>query len=96
MENRDAFVVGSATAPAEKHLQEDAIKSTVNIDDEKPLNDAVHNDIAYGFYIESLAMDPARRAALAPKVRRKLDMIVLPAVSLPFKSSCLSKDKNTK
>ena len=42
----------------------------------------MHTDIAYDLYIESLAMDPEHRAQLAAKVKRKLDLIVLPAVSI--------------
>jgi len=45
----------------------------------------MHTDIAYDLYIESLAMDPERRAELAARVKRKLDMIVLPAVGSPWR-----------
>lgn len=42
---------------------------------------AVHTDVALGLYKESLTFDPDRRELVAAKVRRKLDMILLPTAS---------------
>lgn len=43
--------------------------------------DALHSDIAYGLYKDSLLLDPLERGMLAKTVRRKLDFILLPMVS---------------
>lgn len=71
-----------------------AQKDDIPIEDEKLIQTAVHTDIAHGLYLESLTMDPEHRAALAAKVRRKLDMIVLPAVS-PHTYACTSTAHRT-
>lgn len=39
-----------------------------------------HTDIGYDYYLESQAMDPARRDAIAKQVLRKIDFILLPSV----------------
>jgi len=58
-------------------------------DDGKLVSPAIHTDIAYDLYIESLTMDPERRQELAVKVKRKLDLIVLPAVRPPQRPGLL-------
>jgi hypothetical protein len=44
-------------------------------------SDQDHTDIGYGFYQESLEMDPVEREMLAKRVKKKLDFILLPMVS---------------
>jgi hypothetical protein len=46
-------------------------------------SDQDHTDIGYGFYQESLEMDPVEREMLAKRVKKKLDFILLPMVILP-------------
>ncbi len=49
------------------------------------LNDDVHNDLGHDMYLASLQIDPAERDAIAKRVKRKLDFIVLPIVSSLYK-----------
>jgi hypothetical protein len=63
----------------EKSMGRDAASDAVE-DGKLVTAPGMHTDIAYDLYIESLTMDPEHRARLANKVKRKLDMIVLPAV----------------
>jgi len=72
---------GEVPAVDEKAAEGDMASNTAE-DAKLATAPGMHTDIAYDLYIESLAMDPERRAELAARVKRKLDMIVLPAVSL--------------
>ncbi|KAJ0305330.1 hypothetical protein Brms1b_010873 [Colletotrichum noveboracense] len=48
-----------------------------------------HTDIGYDYYLESQAMDPARRDAIAKQVLRKIDFILLPSVYTFLHQMCL-------
>ncbi|KAJ0279585.1 hypothetical protein CBS470a_009197 [Colletotrichum nupharicola] len=50
-----------------------------------------HTDIGYDYYLESQAMDPARRDAIAKQVLRKIDFILLPSMCLIYLMSFLDK-----
>ncbi|KAI8282142.1 hypothetical protein K4K60_003720 [Colletotrichum sp. SAR11_57] len=50
-----------------------------------------HTDIGYDYYLESQAMDPARRDAIAKQVLRKIDLILLPSMCLIYLMSFLDK-----
>jgi len=52
-------------------------------------SDQDHTDIGYGFYQESLEMDPVEREMLAKKVKKKLDFILLPMVPPHITSSII-------
>ncbi|KAI8229273.1 putative transporter [Colletotrichum sp. SAR 10_86] len=50
-----------------------------------------HTDIGYDYYLESQAMDTARRDAIAKQVLRKIDFILLPSMCLIYLMSFLDK-----
>ncbi|KAF9880446.1 hypothetical protein CkaCkLH20_02400 [Colletotrichum karsti] len=50
-----------------------------------------HTDIGYEYYLQSQGMDPAQREAIAKKVLRKIDFILLPAMCLVYLLSFLDK-----
>lgn len=51
-----------------------------------------HTDIGYDYYLESQAMDPARRDAIAKQVLRKIDFILLPSVGILAHQNVIVKD----
>lgn len=64
----------------EKELDSGAADGVIEEFDGSP-ESALHTDIAFSLYNESLALDPTRRAQVAARVKRKLDFILLPMVS---------------
>lgn len=51
----------------------------------KPIHDTTHADSGLGVYAEALELDPEHLEQLAKKVLWKLDLILLPLVSLSEK-----------
>jgi hypothetical protein len=45
--------------------------------------DQDHTDICYGFYQESFEIDPEEREILMKKVKKKLDLVLLPVLRSP-------------